>query len=391
MLHEYIFEPDHINEVLQSYDSIREKMGDARQEGKPAKGFPKARKTGREIYRILCSQHYPRLKELLEDLEFCIRKGWDQPKLLKTRSEKEFDSTVAELLVATHFAKFGLTVSSFDQRKGQERVPDVLANGNGFSCSCEVYAPRDWDGLEYFLEDLRLEVLHLDRPWDFHFEINMHIISHFDDGGRLMYFNPWRFSDAYESPSSRTEVIGPWISDICSELDRSAPTEITKRFNDESQNVYTEVSINRIQRSEEPTPIRSGICSPPTLTGYAPEIMFDRLVQRRILAKIRKKQSSGLGDFSALFVDISWLGYLTEFEHPFYKGKFMESVIHHLDPDQIEIDLVVFFCSDRSRDTGIKFPIVFKKTKFSSDNVECVLGGKPGMEEISERVLVEKG
>ncbi|MCK4815165.1 hypothetical protein KA005_05290, partial [bacterium] len=386
----YIFEPDQANKVLQKYNSIRNTIGDSRQEGKPTKSFPKARKTGREIYRILCSQHYPHLQELLMDINLCLEKGWDQPKLLKTYSETEFDSAVAELMVAAHFVKLGLNVSSFDQKKGQESVPDILVTGNGVSCACEVYAPRDWDGLEYFMEDMRLNILHLDTPWDFHFEIKMSVISHFDNEGKLLYFDPWRFSDAYENPSLRSRKIECWISDVFMELDISNPKEIRKRFNDDSLNVSTGLSINKIQRSQVPTPVRRGLCLLPTLTGYAPEGMFDRLIQRRILAKIGKKQTSGFGDCSALFIDISGLGYPTEFRHSFYRKKFVQSITQHLKPDMIEIDMIMFFYPNRSRETGIEFPILFKKAKIPLDNAQCLLGDGKRMEKLTEEIFVEK-
>ena len=276
---EYLFEPCQVSKALLEYKHIRDKMGEPEKEGNPAVTFPNARKTGREIYRILSNQHYTHLQELLSALDLCLNEGWEQPKILKTRSGKEFDSTIAELLVTSHFIKLGFKVSSFEQQKGQESVPDGLAQGSGISCCYEVYAPRDWDGFELFMEDLRLYTIHLDTPWDFHFEISMKSINRFNEEGRIVWFNPWQFSDAYETPAARADKIEPLVSEIGVKLQTAGGKKFRVVLPDDPHSVVTILFIDTIQTSQSATPIRGGSFSGPTLTGYAPESMFDRLIQ----------------------------------------------------------------------------------------------------------------
>lgn len=373
---EYLFEPDQVRECLGTYKYIRDKIGDPSQEGKPAINFPKARKTDREIYRILSNQHYQHLQEFIRDLDLCLQEGWDQPKLLKIRSEKEFESTIAELVVATHFVKLGFKVSSFDQQKTRYPVPDGLAKRKDISCCFEVYAPRDWDGLRLFVEDLRLYILHLDIAYDFRCEIAMDVINDFDGDGRIVSFNPWQFSDKYETLVARANKIEPFISNVAIELQKAGGRDSRLELLDPSHNIATVLSCDRIQASQKITPSRVVSFSPPTLTGYAPEFMFDRLIQNRIIKKIGKEQTKtiGTGSICALFVDISHLEYQTEFKDPLYGKHFQESVGNHLDLNTTQTDIVLFFSIDRSQHTGIEVPILIKKTSVQDEDIRKLLG-----------------
>jgi hypothetical protein len=199
---EYLYNPRIVDEVLRGYPFLYQKLRDPTQEGQQAVSFPQCRKTGREIYRILSNQHYPHLVEILRALEYCIANGWEQPTLLKTRGQKEFDSSVAELFVAKYFLKSGLKVRSFDQGKGTTSVPDMLVGSGALSMSVEVYYPRDWDGLEYFREELRLGILHLDVPWDFCFKIIMRLIGQFGPEDKPLWFDPWQFSEVNKNSTT---------------------------------------------------------------------------------------------------------------------------------------------------------------------------------------------
>jgi hypothetical protein len=304
-----------------------------------------------------------------------LKEEWEQPKILKTRSGKEFDSVITELLVATHFIKLGFKVSSFDQDKGQESVPDGLASKDGISCCYEVYAPRDWDGFELFVEDLRLYVLHLDVPWDFHFEISMDLINHFDGEGKLLWFNPWKFSDAYQAPIDRASNIEPFIAEVGNMFKKGDGNEFKLELSDASNNVITTLACTRIQPAKNVIPIREGSFSPPTLTGHAPEFMFDRLIQTRIAKKIGKKQASAVdsGSISALFVDISHLGYQTEFRNPIYSRIFQESILSHI---HLKTDIVLFFQCNKAQPTGIEVLAVVKKASMLEGDIKKFLGNE---------------
>jgi len=372
---EYIFEPEEIRKIIIDYDHLGNRIGDPNKEGIESTSFPCARKSQRQIYRILTNQHYPQLQELLTDLDLCLKSGWEQPKLLKTRYEPEFDSAVSELIVAVHFIKLGFGISGFDDRKMQDSVPDVLVSRENLQCVCEVYSPRDWDGLEYFKEDLRLSILHLDVPWDFKFTIEMNCIDHFDTNGSLLHFDPWQFSDTYSSPAARDAVIKPFIEEIEDILKRPHTRTLNRRMTDKSNNVLTKVKITNLRKSKCKLPSRFGTILTPTLTGYAPERMFARLIMRRVNNKLLRNQTKAIceGDLKALFIDVSNLAYVSQFGHEYYQKSFLASISRHLDLTCMEMDLVVFFLPSQSKNRQLDTLFVSKKPNISDDIARCII------------------
>lgn len=338
---EYIFDPANVAKTLGLYPSLRQRLPDPADEGREAVNF-KARKTGRQIYRILVNQHYSHLVQLLETLEYCLTNGYEQPKLLRTSVRQDYGSALAELFVADFFIRRGFKARSLEQGKGSMSVPDILVDLGSLSLSVEVYSPRDWGGMEDFVDELRLGILHLDVPWDFHFEITIQAMNKFNEEGRLLRFDPWQFSEATDTPEERLEKIVPLLSKIELSL-TGASKSIAVTMPYESENVLVEVNLDQIQKSSHRLPARYGGGLDPTLTGYAPEAMFDQLVQRRVLKKIHKKQVQALANkgIGVLFVDLSRLGYSSEFEHSWYLNKFRESVEKHLDRDKVDVDWVV--------------------------------------------------
>jgi hypothetical protein len=385
---EYLFQPDEVNEIIQNHTCIKEKINNPSKEGTTSESFPLARKSSREIYRILCNQHYPHLQELLKDLEFCMSKGWQQPRILQTCSMEEFNSLLSELTVALHFAKIGSEIKSYDDKKTQESVPDLMVVKGDLSCICEVYSPRDWDEVEYFKEDLRLSILHLDIPWDFDFSIRIDMKDHFDEKGNLKYFDPWQFSDCYVNSIYRSKKITPVIYEIGDLFNNS--TKIIKKIIDEPNNTITEIIFKQISPSQFDLPAREGSIIGPSLTGYSPEGMFDRLIQRRIRSKIKKAQTYTISDVDlrALFVDISYLGYVHQFYHTCYQKRFIESIKNYFDFDSLKVDMVIFFCPIRANEKSIEVPLLFKKPTTSLDIVESLISTDLKNYELSDTTIV---
>jgi hypothetical protein len=373
---EYLFEPEEIREIILDYEYLTNRIGNPNEEGVESTSFPCARKSQRQIYRILTNQHYHQLKRLLTDLDLCLKSGWEQPKLLRTRYEPEFDSAASELIVAVHFIKLGFRVSGFDDRKMQDPVPDVLVSREDLQCVCEVYSPRDWDGLEYFKEDLRLSILHLDVPWDFKFTIEMNCIDRFDANGSLLNFDPWQFSDTYSSPTARRTVIKPFIEEIEDILNKPHPSNFSRRMPDKSNNVSTNVNITNLRKSRSDAPSRFGTVLTPTLTGYAPELMFDRLIMRRVNNKLLRNQTNSIceGSLKSLFIDVSNLAYVSQFGHDYYQKYFLESIDSHLDLASNEMDLVVFFLPSQYKNHPLYVLFVSKKPNISDDLAQCIIG-----------------
>ncbi len=388
---EYIYDPKIVDAVLRSHPLIRQRLKSPAREGKKAISFPQTRKTGREIYRILSNQNYPHLVDLIDALEYCLINGYEQPQLLKTRMQTEFDSAEAELFVATYFLRRGFAVQGFNQGKGTTSIPDMFVESGTLSVIVEVYCPRDWAGLRYFIEDLRLGILHLDVALDFYFTIIMQEIDQFDHEGELLWFDPWRFSEANENPNARFANIKQILSELQIALSSSVRSEVVASLPYKNLNVLTEVHLEQIQKSQARMPSRSFSISAPTLSGYAPEGMFDQLVERRILNKIRKGQAQSMpgGHLRMLVVDVSQLEYTHEFTHPYYLQQFGQSVKKHLDPEAVDVDMVVFCFSRSEARADMAIPVLFRKPSLSEEVFSKLYGGNRSFNALSKEVFIE--
>lgn len=389
---EYLFLPDQISEIINRHSCLKGKIDDPSKDGTPSSSFPAARKTYREIYRVLCNQHYPHLQEFLYDLEYCLNNGWQQPTILKTRSGREFHSAISELTVASHFAKIGFDITSFDEKKSQKLVPDLMIKSSFLSCLGEVYSPRNWDGIQYFKDDLRLSLLHLDIPWDFDFEITFEPAHNFDEKGNLLRFDPWQFSDCYVNPTRRSDQIIPVLHELTNMIQNSNNKKLSKKLVDEANNTVVDIIIHQIEPSKYELPVRHGVIHGPSLSGYSPECMFDKLIQRRIRSKINKRQTEAIhsSDLKVLFVDVSHLGYISEFNHSYYQGKFAESIEKHFGADFSGIDAVIFFQPIRSHEKSFEVPLLFKRPIISLDRMRSLIGSGWKANEVNGTVVVKE-
>jgi len=387
---EYLFNPQEIIQTLTSYDFLKKKLKDPVKEGFKSISFSRLRKTPREIYRILTNLHYEHLENLLSNLNFCISHNWKNPRLLQTRSEFEFDSLVSELLVATHYAKNGYKILSFDHSKDKLKVPDLLASANSVSLSIEVYAPKDWDGLEYYFEDLRLSILHLDLPYDFNFKLKSELVRHFDNNGMLLRFDPWGFSEVYSNKTVRSQRINVIISEIVNSF-KSNQKKIRHDIRELNHNILVKLSIDEISLNKW-NPDRRGVLLPPTLTGYSPEEMFLNLVRKRLNSKIAKRQTHSTDDCQhrVLFVDVSKLGYITEFKNSYYQKNFAKSLIDNLDKNEDYIDAVIFFQPNLKKDSTIDILIVFKQESIPLKKIKDILVHDIKLSKLNKKVYISE-
>ena len=375
---EYLFLPEEVEEILKNYPELK-KLTSPFKEGVESSGFHKARKSQRQIYRILTNQHDDHLAELLKTLEFCLSKGFQNPALLQTRDSSQFSSAVSELFVGEAFIDRGFQVRGFDHAKEQQSVPDIIATSHECSLVAEIYSPRDWEGLALFVDEIRLYLKYLDRPLDFIFHLRNNLIELFDSNHALLTFDPWDFSAAMENKQFREQSVQNIIEFIDDNLSTRSAGKIEESFNFERFNVKSSLEIKDIQISQNDYPDRCGSTSPPTLSGYAPEGMFDHLLKRRILNKLRKKQTHTVSGnhIRALIVDISHLGYQTEFDHSVYQNLFKKSLQTRLGGQHIHADFILF-CTPRAKNRGglIK-NFVFLSKDMSVEDLHPILGDIP--------------
>jgi hypothetical protein len=299
---------------------------------------------------------------------------------------------VSELLVASHLLSLEFNISSFENSKGQKRIADISAyKDNQLRCVIEVYCPRDWEGLELFFEDMRLSILHLDSPYDFNCSIKSKVIKNFDKQGKLLYFSPWRFSNYYENHRQRSKIMEPLIHWLQKNLAQSAPSEIEKTVRDIQNNLAIHVSMTKLRQTVGLAPVRSVVIFKPTLTGYAPELMFEKFLSTRLSKKISKRQAIKSSEkvLTALFVDISNLGYVTEFTHPSYQSKFVESIKSCLDLSPDEINTIIFFRSKSGLAIGIDPVLLYKQKAISMEQVVQICEEIGYLDKVADDIFIK--
>jgi len=220
----------------------------------------------------------------------------------------------------------------------------------------------------------------------------MKLINDFDPAGRLLRFDPWHFSKAYENSAYRLSEVMKIISRIEATICGAAKADFVEYLRKEDLNILVEVRVSQIQESCDSMPDRSGTVLEPTFTGYAPEAMFNRLVERRVLKKLQKGQAQSLpGDhFRSLIVDVSRLPYTSEFTHRWYLQQFGQSVKKYLQPKEIDVDLVVFCYSRPEPGSGLNIPLMFRKSNFPNEAFIELFGKDLSFDELSPEVFIDR-
>src|SRR5262245_27465816 len=113
----YLYDPQEIDRTLAHYPELRRSLlqyakKDDRAVPRP-KYFPRAKASYREIYRILCAQHYPHVVQLTRCLEECLALGYSHLTLFQP-SSSDFQSALSVLFFAAHLLRRGLSVDNLD-------------------------------------------------------------------------------------------------------------------------------------------------------------------------------------------------------------------------------------------------------------------------------------
>jgi hypothetical protein len=133
---QYLYDPEAIAQLLKLYPLLERCIAQYQREessgGSRSKYFPNARKSYREIYRVLGAQHYKHLQWLLRVLETCLANNFKPEQLFKADASK-FDSSLSVLYAAHWFLTRGYTVTNCDNTRGQLRIFDLAASNLRFA------------------------------------------------------------------------------------------------------------------------------------------------------------------------------------------------------------------------------------------------------------------
>lgn len=367
----YLFVPDRVEETLAGLPTLATLLGPPAVEGDPARAFPRARSSPRQIYRLLVATHYPHIAALLEAIEFSFARGWRDEQLLRTASRARLRGAISEAVVVEALLHARFEIEAVP--RGAAASPDIRARRDGLVALVEVYAPRTWEGLEDFVEDGKDWLKHLDEPYDYDFGFHLSHLRLFGEDGRLRWFDAFGFSAEVERPSRRLDELAGPLGDALKQL-RDGEREIEVKVSDDALDVEIAVSINSVRAAEQELPVRGGTFAPPGLSGYSDEGIFALMLQRGLQRKLGKRQAVGGegGELAVLVVDLSHLQVDYGLEDEIHLRHMHEVLAENVDAAAIPYDVILFV---RPRGTGpgafgLRFDVV--RTGASASAAELV-------------------
>lgn len=140
-------------------------------------------------------------------------------------------------------------------------------------------------------------------------------------------------------------------------------------------NIRVRLEVEEVGQSRERLPARWGAISPPGLSGYAPEGMFDRLVHRRVRRKAANGQApqSGLAPISLLVVDLARAELTSELTHAGYRARFEETLRERLGAGLLGYDLIAF-CESRPSPAKLQLHFLMSESAVDPAVGEALFG-----------------
>jgi hypothetical protein len=363
----YLFEPRQVDAVVTDSHDLRAALGDPSHEGEPSLGFPGARKSQRQLYRVLGNTHYERLASLLRSLDFCLGRGFEQPTVLRTRGRTSFGPALSELASAEHFLLRDFRVQGLDVGKASDPTPEFLASRGDLEVAVEVYHPFEWQGLSALVDELTDSLKNLDLPLDFGAEVRVSQAEHFDASGKILHVHPAVV--ARDLDAELRDAITAALVDVASERLAAGEEATVVQIEDPELNVVVSAHLVDVVRATSTLPSRSISIHHFPLTGYSPDVMFDGLVKRRVYRKAKRGQADIEGKLAILIIDMANSEMRSELSSPAYRAAFVASLQEAFGESIPGYD-VIAFCEHAGWGKGMVAHFV----QYESDVEESSLG-----------------
>jgi hypothetical protein len=369
----FLFDPVEVADVLTRLPHLCAAIPDPAEEGEESVAFPGMRKSERQLYRVLSNVHYEHLDALLRSLDFCIGRGFTQPTILRTRARAAFAPALSEVYVAEHLLRRTFEIEGLDLTKRSDPVPEFIAGKGSLSIAVEVYTPLEWEGLDQLMDELSSPIKNLDLPLDYRFEVRVEQLEQFDAAHRHLFIHPGELARGLDA-QTRERIATPLLDEVERRL-RGGEHGLRVVHDERALNIAVRLEVDEIEQSRERLPARWGVISPPGLSGYAPEGMFDRLVHRRVRRKAAKGQAprSGLAPISLLVVDLARAELTSELSHSGYRARFEETLRERLGDDLLGYDLIAF-CESRAAATKLQLHFLMSEAAIDAGAGEALFG-----------------
>ena len=309
----YLFDRVSVATLLGAHPAVAAKLANAAdRDTLPSQAFAGFDTNPRQLYRVFAAAPvYPWLAQLVDSLESCIRAGWYWNRV-KTSDRQQFRGVLAELHVAEHFLLRGVLEIEREPFAGG----DLRVVVDDEEVLVEVTAPIELAGLNDFFETVRDVLKHLDEPYDFRGCVALEQLDTFGEDGRLVYLNP--ITLAKQLPQAG--VVAEIAADTAERIGAGEPFRITQDVPELNLRVVADFAD--ISRSAE-APAREIMLSLPTLSGYAPEALFNNIL-RKTRKKAREQQAGAGGARSPrlLVVDLSTGEIASELRNAGYRARF---------------------------------------------------------------------
>jgi len=366
----YMFEPKRVRDLLVDLPALAAALGDPSAEGVEAVHFPGARTTPRQFYRLLAAAHMQHIKGFLRRVEFAYEHGWRDNQFLGTSSRAQMRGGTAETLVVESLLLSGFDIAPVE--RGSGRSPDIAASRGDLHALVEVYTPRTWEGLFDFVEDAKDWFVHLDEPYDYNFNFEMRHLQLFDERGFARWFDAFEFSLSAERQFERLMRLAPVLAEARERLAWGIPAFEAERSDDELD-IQVTATLSSIRPREYELPARNGFLSPPALSGYAPEGIFENMLAKGLRKKLERRQANpGKGETAVLVTDISHLQIQSEIDDDGYRRRFEDALNRRIDAATMPYDLLLFVLPGRQQ--GERFRVVFAVTKKGSGGARELAG-----------------
>lgn len=207
----------------------------------------------------------------------------------------------------------------------------------------------------------------------YRFEARVEQIEQFDAEHRLLFIHPGELARGLDA-KTREGVVTPLLDEVERRL-RVGEREVRVAHEERPLNIRVRVEVEDVEQSRERLPARWGVSSPPGLSGYAPEGIFDRLVHRRVRTKVAKGQAprSGLAPISLLVVDLARAQLTSELAHSGYRQRFEETLRERLGDNLLGYDLVAF-CESRAAAVKLQLHFLMSEDAIDPAAAEALFG-----------------